>query len=101
MTAAPYNHRYSTASSLMVLGALIAGDVAVTVLHVMSQISAGPGVDNPQLEADAEQLIHGHCTEGEPTGAECAETWPREGSRPTPRVRHGFVIDEDASTKPD
>jgi nucleotide-binding universal stress UspA family protein len=76
------------------MAAQMTGDLDITVLHVMSQISASPGIrDSWQLEASAERLIQ----EGTPEGK-----WLRQeieslnGSRAhlQPKVRHGSVVDE-------
>lgn len=75
------------------LGKLIEQDVEVTVLHVMSQISAGPSIDDTQLSADAEELIRSHSPEGEWL-EEDVRLLERIGGRTRPKVRHGFVEDE-------
>lgn len=72
---------------------LIEGEEQVTVLHVMSQISAGPGVEGKELNADAEDLIQ----ENTPEGLLLKQNLqildqPHVHSRP--KVRHGFVVDE-------
>jgi nucleotide-binding universal stress UspA family protein len=65
----------------------------VTVLHVMSQISAGPGVRGAQLRAEAEQLIAQHAPEGELLQRD-VDILTRLGSHPRPKIRHGLVVDE-------
>jgi nucleotide-binding universal stress UspA family protein len=75
------------------LAGLLGGDEEVTVLHVMSQIGAGPGVEGKELQADAEQLMEQHTLEGK------LLEWDVQvltGSRihPRPKVRHGLVVDE-------
>ncbi len=75
------------------LGKLIEHDVDVTVLHVMSQISAGPSIDDTQLTADAEELIRSRSPEGEWL-EEDIRLLERIGGRTRPKVRHGFVLDE-------
>lgn len=65
----------------------------VTVLHVMSQIAAGPGVAGWQLRAEAEELIDEQTPEG---------IFLEEGVlqveeldiHPEPKVRHGLVVRE-------
>jgi hypothetical protein len=47
------------------LAELLTVQMEVTVLHVMSQISAGPRVSSQQLRADAQELIEKHSPEGE------------------------------------
>ncbi len=75
------------------LGKLIEKDVEVTVLHVMSQISAGPGIDGAQLRADAAELMRVHSPEGELLEQD-VQTLARVGGHTQPKVRHGFVVDE-------
>lgn len=68
-------------------------ETAVTVLHVMSQIAAGPRIDNNQLYADAETLIREHAVEGEwlLQDLRMLERLPLQTEA---KVRHGFVVDE-------
>jgi nucleotide-binding universal stress UspA family protein len=68
-------------------------DLDITVLHVMSQISAGPGISGAQLRADAEQLIGAHSREGDVL-AQDIELLTVLGIQAQPKVRHGFVVDE-------
>lgn len=68
-------------------------ELDMTVLHVMSQISAGPGVAGAQLRADAAQLIEAHSREGDVL-AEDVRLLANLGVRAQPKVRHGFVVDE-------
>jgi nucleotide-binding universal stress UspA family protein len=75
------------------LGALLEPTVAITVLHVMSQISAGPQVRGDQLRADAEELIRAGAPEGEWL-SEDVKILREAHVQPTPKVRHGFVVDE-------
>jgi nucleotide-binding universal stress UspA family protein len=65
----------------------------LTILHVMSQISAGPGVRGGQLRAEAEYLIQEKTLEGEFLARDI-ETLERFGLKLTPKVRHGLVVDE-------
>jgi nucleotide-binding universal stress UspA family protein len=65
----------------------------VTVLHVMSQISAAPGVVGRELDADADELIREHAPEGVLLEHD-VEVLERDGLHPQPKVRHGFVVDE-------
>lgn len=75
------------------LAVLLRNNIQVTVLHVMSQISAGPGVQGTQLRADAEQLITAQAPEGEwlARDSHLLEEW---GIHPETKIRHGFVVDE-------
>ena len=72
---------------------LAGGEVEITILHVMSQISAGPGINGQQLQATAEQLIH----EKSPEGAILQRDvmlLARPTVRARPKVRHGLVVEE-------
>ena len=64
-----------------------------TVLHVMSQISAGPGVRGTQLRAEAEELIENHTPEGDLLKRDM-ETLKEAGLEPTVKIRHGLVVEE-------
>lgn len=65
----------------------------ITVLHVMSQMVAGPGVDGHLLRAEAEDLIEEHALEGELLQRDVQEL-SSKGLPSTPLVRHGRVVDE-------
>lgn len=70
------------------------GDLKITVLHVMSQISAGlDGQEVWQLNAPAEELIEAATPEGQWLSKEIRIL---SGTRAIikPRVRHGLVVDE-------
>jgi nucleotide-binding universal stress UspA family protein len=67
--------------------------VQITVLHVMSQISAGPGVMGQQLRADAEELIASHAPEGDLL-AQDLRLLAATGLVAEPKIRHGLVVDE-------
>lgn len=67
--------------------------VSITVLHVMSQISAGPGVSGQQLRADASKLIAEHTPEGRILTQDIDDL-SEEGIAAQPKIRHGFVVDE-------
>ncbi len=70
------------------------GHLNITVLHVMSQISAGPEVrDSWQLEASAEKLIQEDTPEGQWLRQEIA-LLKRTRAHVQPKVRHGLVVDE-------
>jgi nucleotide-binding universal stress UspA family protein len=75
------------------LAKLFDGQEKVTVLHVMSQISAGPGVRGKQLRAGAGELINEHTLEGELL-AHDVELLERSGISTQAQVRHGLVVDE-------
>ena len=63
------------------------------MLHVMSQISAGPGVQGTQLKADAEELISARAPEGEWLVRD-SHLLEERGIHPETKIRHGFVVDE-------
>ncbi len=73
---------------------LLTPDVTVTVLHVMSQISAGPGVSGQQLRANAEELIRAHTPEGEILENDLHVLEAVGVSAVTLKIRHGLVVDE-------
>jgi nucleotide-binding universal stress UspA family protein len=68
-----------------------AGDV--TVLHVMSQISSGPGVPGRHLRADADRLIAERAPEGQLLTQDL-QRLARLRIPAQPKVRHGLVVDE-------
>jgi len=72
---------------------LLKGGEEVTVLHVMSQISAGPGIRGQQLRADAEELIESRAPEGELLEQD-VRLLKGLKLRARPKVRHGLVVDE-------
>lgn len=72
---------------------LLQGDEEITILHVMSQISAGPGVKGQQLRADAEELIETHTLEGEMLKRDI-QVIEGPDTYLVPKVRHGLVVDE-------
>jgi nucleotide-binding universal stress UspA family protein len=65
----------------------------VTVLHVMSQILAAPGIDEKDLQASATELIKAHTPEGMILEQDMAFL-ERMGLEVNAVVRHGLVIDE-------
>ena len=75
------------------LAGLLRGDEKVTILHVMSQIGAGPGVIGKQLRAEAETLMAEHTPEGEILERDI-QILKQLGIHPEPKVRHGLVVDE-------
>ena len=75
------------------LAEMVGGGVEITVLHVMSQMSAGPGVRGKQLRAEAEDLVREHTREGEMFAADVHILEELDLS-PYAKVRHGLVVDE-------
>lgn len=75
-----------------VSGVLDKGEM-IAVLHVMSQISAGPGVRGKQLRADADELIVNHTPEGDLLERDVV-TLQKSGLQATPIIRHGLVVEE-------
>lgn len=75
------------------LARMLRGDEEVTVLHVMSQIGAWPGVRGQQLRATAEELIREHAPEGVMLERD-VQILSQLGIHPQPKVRHGLVVDE-------
>jgi len=72
---------------------VLPGKQDVTILHVMSQISAGPGVRGEQLRANAGELIETHTPEGDLLERDL-HSFDKSGLDPVPKVRHGLVVDE-------
>ncbi len=75
------------------LPGLLTGVKDVTVLHVMSQISARPGVRGKDLRASAEELIAGQTPEGELLARD-VQILTQMALKPQLKVRHGLVVDE-------
>lgn len=75
------------------LAQVLALNEQITVLHVMSQIAAGPGVSGKHLRMDAEDLIEYRTPEGGFLEQDI-KIIESSGIRPTAKVRHGFVDDE-------
>ncbi|HNS52868.1 MAG TPA: universal stress protein [Anaerolineae bacterium] len=75
------------------LADLLRGEEEVTVLHVMSQICAAPGIQDSDLQAEAEELIEGHTPEGEVLEQDI-HALEHPGVRVWPKIRHGLVVDE-------
>lgn len=65
----------------------------VTVLHVMSQVSADPEKSGHALQASAEELIAEETREGKMLTQDEAEL-RGAGIQPTLKVRHGLVVEE-------
>ncbi len=75
------------------LADLLKGEEEITVLHVMSQITAWPGVPDDDLQASAEELIEEHTPEGEWLASDL-QILAHPGIHPQAKVRHGVVVDE-------
>jgi len=75
------------------LPGLLTDATDVTVLHVMSQISARPGLRGKDLRASAEELIAEHTPEGELLERD-VQILQQMALEPRPKVRHGLVVDE-------
>ncbi|MCJ7660657.1 MAG: universal stress protein [Anaerolineales bacterium] len=75
------------------LAEMLEGQEEITVLHVMSQISAGPGVRGEHLRANAEALIEVYAPEGNLLKQDIQVLRESE-IHSTPKVRHGLVLDE-------
>jgi len=69
------------------------GEQKITVLHVMSQIVARPGIPGKDLRSEAEKLIDKKTPEGKLLQKDL-ETLERAGFLTRPKVRHGLVVDE-------
>jgi nucleotide-binding universal stress UspA family protein len=76
-----------------VLPQLLTPEADITVLHVMSQMGAAPGVRGWQLRADAESLIRAQTPEGELLFHDL-ELLERSSAHSEAKVRHGRVVDE-------
>jgi nucleotide-binding universal stress UspA family protein len=72
---------------------LLAAAQQITVLHVMSQMGAGPGIDGRQLRAGAVELIQQDSPEGQVLHHDL-QVLGLEGFVGTPKVRHGLVVEE-------
>lgn len=75
---------------------LLDGEEDITVLHIMSQISAGPGIHGEQLRSTADELIEAHTPEGVLLDRD-VQSFTQMGIRSRPKVRHGLVVDEISS----
>jgi nucleotide-binding universal stress UspA family protein len=72
---------------------ILPGTDTVSVLHVMSQISAGPGVPGKDLRASTEELINDKTREGMLVERDM-QTLEYLGVHAVPKIRHGLVVDE-------
>ncbi len=75
------------------LANMLQGEEEITVLHVMSQMTAWPGVPDEDLQASAEELIEEHSPEGEWLASDL-EVLAHPGIRAQAKVRHGGVVEE-------
>jgi len=75
------------------LPALLEPEIKITVLHVMSQIIAAPGVPEWQLHANAVELMAEHTPEGELLEHDVLLLTESQAT-PQAKVRHGLVVDE-------
>lgn len=75
------------------VGDLFGEQGEVTLLHVMSQMSAGPGIQGKQLRASTEELIEEHSIEGQLLERDIHKL-ETLNVQPRPKVRHGLVVDE-------
>jgi nucleotide-binding universal stress UspA family protein len=72
---------------------LLDGSGEIVVLHVMSQMSAGPGVKGKQLRSGTEELFEERAPEGELLQRDI-EALDSLGIHARARVRHGLVVEE-------
>jgi nucleotide-binding universal stress UspA family protein len=76
------------------LAALLDSDPRITLLHVMSQMSADPGVrEGWQLHADAEELMRGNTPEGRLL-REDIRALEKASAHIQPKILHGMVVEE-------
>lgn len=73
---------------------LFKGKRQLTILHVMSQIGARPGVKSWELRASAEELMGAGTLEGELIKDELNELAEKNRAQVKPKVRHGAVVDQ-------
>lgn len=72
---------------------LLDGSGEIVILHVMSQMSAGPGVRGKQLRSGTEALIEEGAPEGELLRRDI-EALESLNIRARAKVRHGLVVEE-------
>jgi nucleotide-binding universal stress UspA family protein len=75
------------------LASLLDDQEQVTILHVMSQISAGPGIVGADLRSDAEKLIDNRTPEGDLLERDILSL-QQAGVFSIPKIRHGLVLEE-------
>jgi nucleotide-binding universal stress UspA family protein len=73
---------------------LLADEREVTILHVMSQMGAGPSVEGWELRANADELIERKAIEGELITEDLERAEQSGKLKPVAKVRHGLVVDE-------
>ena len=78
------------------LPALLTAETKITILHVMSQMIAAPGVPEWELHASAAELMGEHTPEGEILEHDVMLLTPYQAN-PQAKIRHGLVVDEIAS----
>ena len=72
---------------------LLDGSGEIVIVHVMSQMSAGPGVKGKHLRSSTEVLIEERAPEGELLQRDI-EIVERLGIQARAKVRHGLVVEE-------
>lgn len=72
---------------------LLPPESEIVILHVMSQIGAGPGVAGKQLRSHADELIRDHAPEGNLLAVD-VQALQQLGIQARAKVRYGFVVDE-------
>lgn len=75
------------------LADILQGEEEITCLHVMSQITAWPGVPDQDLQASAEKLIEEQRPEGEWLASDL-QVLAHPGVYAQAKVRHGGVVEE-------
>jgi nucleotide-binding universal stress UspA family protein len=75
------------------LADILQGEEEITVLHVMSQMTAWPGVSDRDLQANAEELMQEHAPEGEWLASDL-RVLAHPGIHAQAKVRHGSVVEE-------
>jgi nucleotide-binding universal stress UspA family protein len=83
----------SVLTRFLAQGEWLTGEEEMTILHVMSQMSAGPGVEGKELRASARELIGAHAPEGQLLERDIRMLAQR-GIQARAEVRHGLVVDE-------
>ncbi len=75
------------------LADMLQGEEEITVLHVMSQVTAWPGVPDQDLQASAEELIEEQAPEGQWLASDL-QVLAHPGIHAQAKVRHGGVVEE-------
>jgi len=75
------------------LADMLHGEEEITVLHVMSQMTAWPGVSDRDLQASAEELMQEQAPEGEWLASNL-QVLAHPGVHARAKVRHGGVVEE-------